>query len=695
MRASTLLLFALIISTVPYAVNAYSMQSVNTLLSNYNVSNAMIKGLTATAISYNSMTYVALYTGTNLSFLVNTTGEYFFVLNDTSAYAIIKNRTQSMAFAQANFTYLKNQMLLFKRSSADAIDSCLVLTGLDTGSTCTLDNYCESCGRIPLCKCGLTGYGCPAGISSPGGGPAGIFGRGIMQFEAQYDLLNASYKTFDSAILDINKSNALLNIAKMNAAFLNISNVTNSMYRNSIFPPSPDITPNVLSGCINYISASVAPWYCTALGYCPNLNYNYTKLALINSSLKRITNLPLSNAQVLSVAQNATNNALHYAYPILSKVKLALLFTIINASIPNYGILVNNSAQLLTHVNDLNLSSDLHALVTNYNSIVTNYFTANLTQANLTLSSQYANLTAIYRRINASYSTIFLGSRNNTVKLIELQVSRQGISPELASLAFSQFSINLAMMSGTIADMSGLASQVSAVSSKLSSYSVAPISLIELARFFDAPFIRSLAASMNLGYSASVALSPVFGAVMPLMIGIVITVGLALVRFYLKIKHRLVENQKIAKNWLRIYLLMLSLTLLWAIATYVLLAFANSSAPFSAFSGAYASSPYVVIAINGTPTINAYTCASKISAHALTVGKTPVVISFINGQCTVNNGTRTVDSCLDFYARSNIPVVSLNENTRNVMGLYSLYGTVLSASGNDTMMSACYPALLT
>ena len=84
-----------------------------------------------------------------------------------------------------------------------------------------------------------------------------------------------------------------------------------------------------------------------------------------------------------------------------------------------------------------------------------------------------------------------------------------------------------------------------------------------------------------------------------------------------------------------------------------------------------------------------------MSATALAQNKQSIIASFSGAACKVGNTTSTVDSCMSFYAGSNIPVIILTNSAASRMSLYSLYGTVLSASGGDAQMNSCYVSLMT
>ncbi|MDE1855578.1 MAG: hypothetical protein KGH57_04675 [Candidatus Micrarchaeota archaeon] len=694
MLRGTLLVFALLLLSISLVSSAYSLSEVNSLLASYNVPGAIISSLQPVDLSYSGNHYLGMYNGSYPYFIVNLTGQYSLVVNTTAIYNIIKGYTLNVSLSKINFSALHKQMLLYERSGATPINDCLYETGLSSGATCTVANYCASCLSIPLCKCLLTSYGCPAGTTAPGGGTSGIFGKGIITFEGQYATMNSSFNSFLGATNSINSTNVLSSLARANAAFANITNLTHSIFLNPIFPPNSNVTPNQVAGCSSYTNQSIAPWYCSALGYCENVNYNYTRLAYISNLLANINKQPLSNTQIFSLAFNVSANESTYAYPILSKERLAALNKTLNKTVPGYGALVNASVSLLGHVVNVTLRNQLNALMSNYVNVTTNYFYANLSKANITLSTQYSAVQATYSSLNASYTDIVDGARNNTARVIELQLSSSSTSSAITDLALAQLALNSQISAGGLTNLSLLDKQVDALSVKAMQYSTSPLTFTEIARGTDSPFIRGLASTLGLSYAGAVGLAPLLGSILSLIIGIVIVVALFFMRSYLGLHHKLRTDRRTAQNWRRIFLGLGVIVFIYFIVTYSLLQGASASAPFSAFQSAYRSASYAVVAINGTPTISEVTCASKISAVAVAGNKTAVVAGFKNGICAVGNTTSTVDSCMNFYAKANIPVIVLTNSSSSSLGIYSLYGTVLRVSGNSTVMNDCYVSLL-
>ncbi|MDE1874247.1 MAG: hypothetical protein KGI04_03985 [Candidatus Micrarchaeota archaeon] len=699
MSKSPLLAFFLLLFSLSFASGAYSLPAVNSLLASYNVPGAVISTLSPVGFAYSGGSYVGMYNDSYPYFIVNVTDSksYSLVLNSTAIYNIIRNYTLTASLSRVNFTLLNKQMQLYEASSAAPLADCAVETGLTSGVGCTVANGCQSCLFVPLCRCDLTGTSCPAtaGQTPPGGGVSGVFGQGVVKFAVQYPWLNASFSAFLNASTNVTKSNVLENVATLNAAFLNITNLTYTISENPIFPPTANVTPNQIAGCASYINQTIAPWYCSALGYCGGTSYNYTRLAYISTLMGNLNTLAFSNQQIFALASNVSANESTYAYPLISKQRLAVLNALLNSTVPGYSALVNNSAALLLHVNNATLSSQLNALVSNYDNLTTNFFYANFTKANITLTTQYAAVEATYRSLNATYSDIISAAKNNTARVIEIQFSSSAYSsPQISSLALAQLALNAEIAAGGLSNLTHLDAQLHALSAQIDRYSIAPLTITDIARGIDAPFIRGLASTLGLSYPSAVSSAPLLGAILSLIIGVVLVVGLFFARSYLRLHRRLRTDSRTERNWRTIFVILGVAVFVYFLATYSLLSGANTSAPFGAFKSAYAASSYVVVAINGTSTVNELTCASTISSRALSANKTAVVATFSNGLCKTGNSTSTVDDCLNFYAKANIPVIELTTSVHSGISLYSLYGTLVSVAGNDSTMNSCYVAML-
>ena len=128
--------------------------------------------------------------------------------------------------------------------------------------------------------------------------------------------------------------------------------------------------------------------------------------------------------------------------------------------------------------------------------------------------------------------------------------------------------------------------------------------------------------------------------------------------------------------------------------TYLYASEANTFAPISAFDSAVAQSHYVVVALNGTPSLSQYQCASLVSKNLISMGKGPVLIYINNNTCTVGSNSVSLSTCMNYYARSGIPMVILTNSNSSLIKPYSFYGSYLAFNGNESIMNACYAALL-
>ena len=383
---------------------------------------------------------------------------------------------------------------------AEQRESCVV----DRVCSCDVTNNCAACQTVPICVKTFNNASINQGATYLyGNGSLGVFGNAVQKFGSEYAWLNSSFKQFYSSAAGVNRSNALPQLGLLSSAFANITNLTESMGNSTLFQYFGSI--DLSSVCPAYSSDPLtAPWYCYAVGYCQNLNYNYSELSSLQASIGRLTSLPLSSSQLLQVAANTSSFERVYVYPLLSRMKLAQFSMMLNTTLRGYGAVVNGSIALLTHIRNATLQSDLSAMQSGYANTAANYVQANLTQANKTLGGQYAGLRAVYAKLNASYSSALLAASNNTAKILELQLSGGAPSAQLSGLAFSEFSLNQAVLASNISSIAALDTRLSGIGNQLSYYSTSPISLTEFARSADAPFIRGTASVLGLGYPDAV-----------------------------------------------------------------------------------------------------------------------------------------------------------------------------------------------
>ncbi|MEM3753791.1 MAG: hypothetical protein QW778_04295 [Candidatus Micrarchaeaceae archaeon] len=671
-------ILSLLLFSMGYAVSP----QINLLLQSYNVNSSLINALQQQNITYANANYAALYNNGRLYFVYDyNTGS--FLTNSTQIFFIIKNYTLANSLKLANFSSLALLVQRYAATSAAPLTDCLVETGLSRGLTCTLSNYCQSCQEVPSCNMAMYKTD----------GPSGPLGLGIMKFESQYNWLNSSYNNLYANINSINISNAQYKLSAINAELANISNLTSTIYMNPIFPPTANITNAQLSTCIYYSNPATAPWYCTALGYCQFTSYNYSMLNQIMARSFYINSLPITDAQIMGIAQNASNYTNSVIVPVLNAQKFALLGRILNTTLANYTATYGTALLLLSHISNSSLLNAVRAINSSYTYTLANYLSMNLSAENKTLANEFSTLKSLVGSLNSTYSYMLGYARNNTALLLKAQLSTQSPNPKLAQMGIEQLAINNELL-GRISNTTALMGRMAGIRAYAAPLASAGFSLTSLVRAIDAPFARSVAYSLNMPYATAVAAMPALAALLSLLIGMVFILLIAFFYARLKLKRRLRLSRRVRRNWHLLFAMAGAIVIIYVAATYAFAANANSFATPSAFDNALKGSQHVAIVINGTPSLSIYQCASIISKSLIAMHKEPNIVSLVGKTCTVGNLTTTANYCLNYYSVRNIPIIELTNSSMASIGIYSFYGSRMSIAGNSTFMNACYPALL-
>ncbi|MGC8710584.1 MAG: hypothetical protein ACP5RF_03180 [Candidatus Micrarchaeia archaeon] len=662
-------------------VSSASMANVYSLLSSYNVPSSIQNMLSPINIYYSGNNYTALYSSNALYFLVNDTSDSF-VMNATQIYIIIRNETIANSYMTISKPQLISYMSSYINSTASSMNECLFETGLNQ-YTCTLSNSCYSCQTVPSCNILLyktDGY-------------TGPFGQAVASLEQQYNTLNSSLSQFYSSIESLNASNAAYKLSIADSAFRNISNITTSIYKNPLFPPSSNITNSQKLQCNFYSNPSTAPWYCNSFGYCSALTYNYSMLNKLSSVMAQINSRPFLESQIYMLAYNASNTESKYIEPIFYARKIAQLDSITHVTLANYSTLVNSTELVLSHISNSTAQSILAKLQNQINYTENNFLSLNLTKENTTLINYMQNLSKVYYKINATYSSLLLLARNNTAMLLKDQLNSRNAVPAIAPLAMSQFEINSELES-YIPNASSVNESLHLLSSKISAMYYAPISIDEFVRAVDGSFARSLSRFIPMPYQSNIMLAPIYSSLLSLLIGIILFGIIFFMYLQMKLKRRIVINRRTSKNWHIFFGIIWLFIIAYVLLTYIFAASASSFAPISAIDNAVAHSNFVVVMLNGTPTLSQYECGSLVSKAAIAMHKTPIIASLKGSSCAVGNTTSTYDTCMNYYAQHNIPVVMLSNSNSSSITSYSFYGTVLYAQGNESFMDSCYASLL-
>ncbi len=694
----TLPIFVALLFVFAYALsaNAYSAAALHSSLQRYGVSNSIIDSLTPYTINYSTSQYVALYNGNDLYFVINASDNYSMMDNASQIFGVIKQYVinSSTVVAAQYISSMRNLMSAYENSAAPALNSCLRLTGLSSGFTCNITNNCRACLSVPYCSYFYQG---PGTQIAGGSGISGPLGQGIMALEKSYDALNASYNAFYAAASGINASNVAYKRAQLESSLINISSESQLIHENRLFP-AIGVNTSELQQCNYYSNLNYTPWYCQSMGFCtPAPSYNVSILANISKINNELAAMPLTTPQIMSMAINASNIASKYAVPYILQQKLNMLNGILNTTLVNYGTLLNNTMTLLGHISNYTLASDINELQMEYANLTSNYTTINMIAANALLAKEMASTFAVYSSLNATYTKLSSLAFNNTLLLLKAQLN-SGYNANTAKLATEQNILDNTVM-GRISNPSATYNALLALHAGASSAynsSLPLISFTQLARSIDSVFARGLESRLNMNYSNAVAFVPIAASIFSFVISFVIIGAVFALFLSLKLHRKLKMDRRTMRNWKMLFIVLMLLAVIYIALTYVYAAKANSFAPLASFDSAVHGSSYVAIFLNGTPTIQQFDCASGISKSLISMGKKPLLVSEVNGTCTIDNQTKPLGYCMNGYALLNVPMIFLtNTNaTTSSLSIYSMYGSVMSYSGNSTQMSLCYPSKL-
>jgi hypothetical protein len=659
--------------------SAYSTAGISQLLSQYNISTQISSSITFTNISYSGDSYVLLYHSGSPYFLVNVTSGYSFVTNQGEIYNIIRNSTISAGLSKANFTALSVLMHQYENSSAAPLNDCLVETGLSqSGSSCTLANECQSCRTVPVCS----------KVLSATGGPSDSFGVGISKFESQYVNLTNSYQLFYAHTEGVNASNAQEFLGYINSAYKNISYITNNIYQNPIFPPTSTINSSDLTKCTS--NPNTSPWYCFAVGFCEFTTYNYTKLSNIGNLLGYINSLPITNQQVEGVASDVSSTEARYIEPVIDQRQTSQFNAIMNSTLLKYNSTVEEANTLLSHVNNSTLSSELASLQANYSLLRSNYLSLNLSRENLTLKGQLSNLTATYDSLNKTYAKLLNISSDNLALILKLQLTKSFNQSIVLNLSRQEAALS-GDLSGRVSNILYVQAALVGLNNKSKNYTARALNdpLVSISRGVGRSFATAVASFTGLPYVANVQLAPVYAEV-PAIIISVILLGIVLYAYeYLKKKYNVHKKKHAKKNWNIVWAIAILLILAYLAISYSTSASLNSGAGVNSFEGAVNASNTIAIVINGSLTPGISSCYNAISSGARLINKTVISANFSYGICSSQGRKTSEDICMNSYASSGIPVVLLENSSRNNISIYSFYGTVLTLRGNSTYVASC------
>ena len=688
-RTSVILVLTLILSIGIISVSSASVtteNNLNSLLKSYNVSSSIITAATYVNVSYQNKNYTIVYESATPYFLINTSSsQYSFVLNTTAISNIITNETIFMLEKQLNFNALSRGVSAYMETSASSLADCVIETGTDRG-TCTVGNYCESCALVPSCNKVLYATN----------GPTGVFGEGIMSFQQAYYALESNLSILyqyanQSNLTKLNSSVLSLDAKKVSLAYDNVSNITQTLYENPIFPPLQNSNLGACQdvGTASFNLSTSGPWYCNSIGYCQFLSYNYTMLGNLNSLVSSINaDLP-TQQKIYSIAKNITSLQNEFITPILIKEKSSQFAEIINVTLSSYSSTVNDSTMLLTHVSNVTLSSDLAAIESNYTYLKSNYLSLNITQYSSKISSQLSALKIIYNKLNSEYSSLLQEAKNNTSLLLSAQLSDPS-SSSLSTYAFQENKIN-AELNSKISNTNSVSTSLATINKNISYVTGPDISIQALSRGIDGPFVSLLSSAAGLSYPSTVSSVPLLSSLLSLIIGIVILLMFFLWYKSLKAKNKIRITHNTINSWHILFAIIIIIILIYVGITYAVASSANSSAPLSSFQSALSSSHSLAIVVNNTENQSFVQCAALINSTAKQDGYASKIYTISNNKCS--DSLMNESDCMNSFARANVPVILLSYSNTSSISIYSMYGTALLVRGDNSFMNSCYASL--
>ncbi len=654
------------------------------LLNSYNVSNSITGSATFSNITYSGAAYTLVNVSGKPYFLINDSGSGSFVLNSNDIAEIIGPSITASLSSTINLTSVSNTANAYINSSAASINDCVQETGIDR-STCTVQNYCNSCAIVPNCNRALYQTG----------GPTGVLGSGIMLFGQQYNQLQSNASLFNEYASAAKTYNLTARAEGMNAALANISKITQSIGDNPIFPPpsSASFTGCTPAGSLAVnLSSGSGEWYCNAVGYCMSTTYNSPLLAQAQAKMAVIESQLPTASRIQQFADNISTEEGVYVTPVLARQKGSILARALNTTLSGINATLNASAELLARVVNSSLSARTSALQSNYTYLVSNYPQLNITTYAQGLSSQLSALRQSYSKLNATYSSVLGEAKNNTAVLITLQLSGDN-SNQTSALSFREQQINQQLQSQVSSStLSSIKSELDSISSRIPALgSQIDLSPEALSRAIDGPFVSFIAGATGMSYASAVAAAPVLSALLSLIIGLILLALLYIWYLSLSGRKRIRHNVNVHRAWRILFIVVLVLVALYVAATYAVASAANSGAPISAFTGAMSSSHAVVIAINGTQTASLSACAAQITSYASQRNVTTKTIYLSGASCSGNGGVMNTSECLNEYARINVPVIMLTQASgASGISIYSMYGTLVRAYGDSNFTSSCY-----
>ncbi len=681
MKLLPLLLILSMFAAVQLAQSAPTSITVNnslgTFLSKY-IPSATVSSSAFFSQGVGNASYVIMKSTGGKYLVVNvTSGRYSILINESHISVVLRPYLLAEYYpAQSALANLSASMHAYINQSAPPLADCLVETGLSQ-YTCTAANNCFSCQAIPNCRL----------LLDQAGGPGGVFSLSIMNFSANYGMLNQSYNGFLSGLSKLNESDFGSTIGALGAFYRNISSLSTELPHNPLFPLPKNFSSSQFQGCGAYIPTK-APWYCVDLAYCRYTTFNGVLLSSIGAQLSSLESLPISDSGVLNTSKASASYADSFVQPVITQQLSAQFSAFINATYPKYNSTLEEAMFLDARFSNTTLSSSISAIGSEFASILNASIHQNITSANSTMLGMLKGLNSLDSKIGAEYMPVYNTSINNTVLIAKQELNYKTVPYQLAKLAALQESINTQLNSKVNStQLSSIASSLSGIKSSVSGFN--PIfSAPALVKEIDGPLASSLMSRSTVSVASKLASAPFYAAIISFLIGLIIILAFySLTYSRLKRKRKIRITHRTRRAWKALFIMLFVILLVYTYATYAYASSANSFLPINQFLGGVRSSNTVIVAANLSNPITSPTleCAVSLNSTLASMGKHVITVGIENGTCTLGNSTSS--RCYDALLASQKPIVYLNSLSTYFNGMY---GSVFHVSGNFENGSSCY-----
>ncbi len=667
-----LLAIAFAFSGMAYAAPSATSTSLQAFLAEY------IPNSTIANYSYiSSGSFVIMQNGNN--YMVVSRNPYSFVTNSSTAYNALMN--YSLALYNRNLTAdiytLNASVTSFVGQSMPSINECLLHTGINMSNACTASNFCYPCQQVPACSSLLSNTS-----TQP------IATSAISNFSTQYYIYEKAFAAFSSSVSQVNSSNAYLHINAITSNASTLASVPAALLHNALFPVPSGFNMSLFKSCPYFVSLS-SPWYCQSLNFCSRINFNSTLLAEISNEINAIKAIPLSSQKIYSDANAAVALANSYIEPVLQARKANAVAGLVNKLAPLYNSAMDNATAALSVSADPQLSVMANQLSSAFKNLSNNGIYMNLSNANSSIMKLVNEMAPLSSNILSSYYMLVNESKKLEALALKAELNYPS-NAQIAEFAAKAQAYGLLLSNGiNSSQLPVLKANMSLISNSLNALG-SPFTLAMLVKSTDGWFASLLAYLIPGSIQSKMALAPFYAALLPFLIGIALLLLLYRLTYVrLSNKKRIKPSKEVKHAWLKLFLVLFIIVVIYSYITFAYASQANSFLPVSGFINSL-HSPHLAILVNQNYAFNISVMSCVASIEQNMHNETNVsIIAENNMMCNMlsNSSVSSVD-CINPLLLRGIPVVLINENGSYV-SYKGMYGNMLYASGPATIGSSC------